>query len=157
MDVDSLVGKVFSGLSALVVQDVADSGGMVVITARTRDVAVPCPVCGTTTAKVHSYHRRTVKDVPVDGRQTAVQLRVRRLVCPALGCRRQTFREQVSGPLERHQRRTVRLVRQISHVAQELCGRATARLTNLLAVPVSRSTALRRLLCLPLPELKVPG
>jgi transposase len=143
MDVDSLVGTVFSGLSALAVEDVTESGGMVVLTARTRDVAVPCPVCGTTTAKVHGYHHRAVKDVPVDGRQVVVRLRVRRLVRPAPGCRRQSFREQIPGLLERHQRRTVRLVRQISQVAQELCGRAAARLAGLLAVPVSRSTALR--------------
>lgn len=54
---------------------VKDSGGMVVLTARTRDVAVPCPVCGTATAKVHGYHHRAVKDVPVDGRQVVVHLR----------------------------------------------------------------------------------
>ncbi len=129
---------------------------MVVVTARTRDVAIPCPDCGTVTAKVHGYHQRMVKDVPVDDRQVVVRLRVRRLVCPALGCRRQTFREQIPGLLQRHQRRTVRLVRQISHVAQELCGRAAARLAGLLAVPVSRSTALRRLRCLPLPRLEIP-
>lgn len=97
---------------------------MVVLVARTRDVAVLCPVCGTATAKVHGYHHRTVKDVPVDGRQVVVHLRVRRLVCPAWDCRQQTFREQIPGLLERHQRRTVRLVRQISQVAHELCGRA---------------------------------
>lgn len=129
---------------------------MVVVTARTRDVPVSCPVCGIATAKVHGYHRRAVKDVPVDGRQVVVHLRMRRLVCPVLGCRQQTFREQVPGLLERHRRRTVRLVRQISHVAQELCGRAAARLAGVLAVPVSRSTALRRLRRLPLPELTVP-
>ena len=156
MTVDSLVGTVFSGLSALVIEDVAEGGGMVAVTARTRDVAVPCPVCGTATAKVHGYHQRTVKDVPVDGRQVVVLLRVRRLVCPTLGCLRRTFREQVPGLLERHQRRTVRLVRQISHVAQELCGRAAARLAGLLAVPLSRSTALRRLRRLPLPRLTIP-
>jgi transposase len=156
MDVDSLVGTVFSGLSTLVVEDVAESGGMVLLSARTRDVAVPCPVCGTATAKVHGYHHRTVKDLPVDGRQVVVHLHARRLVCQARSCPQQTFREQVPGLLERHQRRTVRLVRQISHVAQELCGRAAARLANLLAVPVSRSTALRRLRRLPLPEPTVP-
>lgn len=156
MAVDSLVGTVFSGLSAVVIEDVTEDSGMVVVTARTRDVAIPCPDCGTATAKVHGYHQRTVKDVPIDGRQLVVRLRVRRLVCPALGCRRQTFREQIPGLLERHQRRTVRLIRQISHVAQELSGRAAARLAGLLAVPVSRSTALRRLRRLPLPRLEIP-
>ncbi|MDV9193852.1 ISL3 family transposase [Streptomyces sp. Wh19] len=146
----------FSGLSVLVLEDVVDGGDAVVVTARTRDVAVPCPACRTPTAKVHGYHRRTVTDVPVDGRPVVVHLRVRRLVCPALGCRRQTFREQISGLLERHQRRTVRLAWQISQVARELCGRAAARLAGPMAVPVSRSTALRLLRRLPLPQQAVP-
>lgn len=117
---------------------------------------MPCPVCGSPTAKVHGYHRRTVRDVLVEGRQAVVHLRVRRLVCPVLGCRRQTFREQIRGLLERHQRRTVRLTGQISQVARELCGRAAARLTDLLAVPVSRSTALRHLWRLSLPQQAIP-
>ncbi len=156
MDVNSLISTVFSGLSVLVVEDVVDCGDAVVVTARTRDVAVACPVCQMPTGKVHGYHRRTVTDVPVDGRPVVVHLRVRRLVCPVLGCRRQTFREQIPELLERHQRRTVRLAWQISQVARELCGRAVARLAGLLAVPVSRSTALRHLRRLPLPQEAVP-
>lgn len=156
MDVNSLVATVFSGLSALVIEDVTDGGDMVVVTARTRQDAVPCPVCETPTAKVHGYHGRTVTDVPVDARQVVVRLRVRRLVCPVRGCGQQTFREQIPGLLERHQRRTVRLAAQISQVTRELCGRAAARLTSLLAVPVSRSTALRHLRRLPLPQQPVP-
>ncbi|GGW76465.1 hypothetical protein GCM10010350_71690 [Streptomyces galilaeus] len=41
-------------------------------------------------------------------------------------------------------------------MARELCGRAAARLAGLLAVPVSRSTALRHLRRLPLPQQAVP-
>lgn len=129
---------------------------MVAVTARTLEDAMPCPVCETPTAKVHGYHGRTVADVPVDARQVVVRLRVRRLVCPVLECGRQTFREQIPGLLERHQRRTVRLAGQISQVARELCGRAAARLAGLLAVPVSRSTALRHLRSLPVPKAPVP-
>ncbi|CAG6396333.1 hypothetical protein SCOCK_40253 [Actinacidiphila cocklensis] len=125
-DVNSLVVTVFSGLSALVVDDVADGGDAVRVVARTRDVPVPCPVCGVPTGKVHGYHVRTVADVPVDSRRVVVRVRVRRLVCPVLGCRRQTFREQIPGLLERLQRRTTRLTSQISQVVKELCGRASA-------------------------------
>lgn len=110
-----------------------------------------------TVAKVHGYHRRTVTDVPVDGRRVVVRLCVRRLVCPVLGCRRQTFREQVPGRLKRCQRRTVRLAGQISQMARELCGRAAARLAGLLALPVSRSTALRHLRRLAVPQQAIPG
>lgn len=102
----------------MVVEDVADGGEIVRATARTRGVPVPCPVGGVVTGRVHGYHGRTVRDVPVDGRQVVVRVRLRRLVCPVLGCGRQTFREQVPGLLERHQRRTTRLTGQLSELVK---------------------------------------
>jgi len=155
-EVNCLVATVFSGLSALVIDDVADGGEVIRVLARTRDVPCPCPVCGIPTGKMHGYHGRTVADVPVDGRRVVVKVQVRRLVCPVLGCRRQTFREQVPGLLERLQRRTTRLGRQVSAVVKELCGRAAARLTQLLALPVSFATALRLLRRLPVPTVQIP-
>ncbi|KPI13387.1 transposase IS204/IS1001/IS1096/IS1165 family protein [Actinobacteria bacterium OV450] len=113
-------------------------------------------MCGVVTGRVHGYHSRTVRDVPVDGRQVVVRVRIRRLVCPVLGCRRQTFREQVPGLLERHQRRTTRLTGQLSELVKELCGRASARLARSLAVPVSYASALRLLRRVPVPEVRIP-
>ncbi|MEU2135347.1 ISL3 family transposase [Streptomyces sp. NPDC018352] len=146
----------FSGLSALVVDDVADGGEVIRVVARTRDAPFPCPMCGVPTGKVHGYHVRTVADVPVDGRRVVVNVQVRRLVCPVLGCQRQTFREQVPGLLERLQRRTTRLSSQVSEVVKELCGRAAARLARLLATPVSYATALRLLRRIPAPAAQIP-
>ncbi|WP_435611313.1 transposase family protein, partial [Streptomyces sp. C10-9-1] len=96
-DANALVGTVFSGLSRLVIEDVADGGETVQVSARTRQVPVPCPLCGVLRGRVHGYHGRTVRDVPVDGRQVVVRVRIRRLVCPVRDCGRQTFREQVPG------------------------------------------------------------
>src|SRR5258708_5713591 len=124
--------------------------------ARTRDEPVPCPVCGALTGRVHGLCGRTVTDVPVDGRRVVISLRVRRLVCRVRGCPRQTFREQVPGLLERYQRRTSRLTGQLGAVVKELAGRAGARLSAVLAVAGSRSTALRLLIRLPLPPLRIP-
>lgn len=73
-----------------------------------------------------------------------------------MGCGRQTFREQVPGPLERYQRRTRRLTGQLGAVVTELAGRAGARRLAVLAVAVSSSTALRLLMRLPLPPLRIP-
>jgi hypothetical protein len=67
---------------------------------------------------------RMVSDVPVDGRRVLVRVRVRRMRCPVAGCRRQTFREQAPGVLDRYQRRTIRLIGQVSAIARELAGRA---------------------------------
>src|SRR5215470_1759026 len=156
IDVTGLVGTVFSGLSALVIEDVEDAGEVIWVRARTRDGAVACPGCGTQTARVHGYHERTAADVPVDGRRVLVCVRVRRMRCPVPGCPRQTFREQVPGVLDRYQRRTTRLTGQVSVVARELAGRASARLLPALGILASRHTALRVLLRIPLPAVEVP-
>jgi hypothetical protein len=117
----------FSGLSELVIEDVEDAGEVIYVRARTRDRAVACPGCGAETARVHEYPERTAADVPADGRRVVVKVRVRRMRCPVLDCKVQTFREQVSGVLERYQRRISRLTAQVSAVARELDTHAPLR------------------------------
>jgi transposase len=156
LDVMSLVGIVFSGLSALVIEDVQDAGDVIRVRAGTAGGALACPGCGAETARVHGYHERTVADVPVDGRRVTVTARLRRMRCPVLGCAVQTFREQVPDLVERYQRRTVRLAGQVSVVARGLGGRAGARLLPALGVLASRHALLRALLEIPLPPLAVP-
>jgi transposase len=147
---------VFSGLSALVIEDVEDAGEVICVRARTRDGAVACPACGMETDRVHEYRERAVADVPADGRRVLVKVRVRRMRCPVMSCPRQTFREQVPGVLDRYQRRTTRLTTQVSAVARELAGRASARLLPALGIGVSRHAMLRVLLKIPLPAPTVP-
>jgi len=143
-------------LSALVIEDVEAAGEVVCVRAGTRDGPVACPGCGTQTARVHGYHERTVADVPAGGRRVLARVRARRMRCPVPGCPRQTFREQVPGVRDRDQRRTTRLTGQVSAVARELAGRASARLLPALGIGVSRHALLRVLLKIPLPALAVP-
>lgn len=145
----------FSGLSPLVIDEVKDEGDLIRVWARTPAGPVACPDCAAHTARVHGYHERTVTDVAFDARQVVLRVRVRRLVCPTRGCRR-TFREQLPGVLERYQRRTSRLRAQIGVVVKELAGRAGVRVLSALSVFISRHTALRALLRLPVPVLPVP-
>jgi transposase len=153
--VNEFVQMVFSGLFPLVVEDVAYEGERIVVTARTPPDAAVCPVCRVSSGQVLGYQLRSVADVPVDGRRVVIHVRVRRLVCPTRGCR-QPFREQVPGVLERYQRRTARLTRQVKAVVKELAGRAGSRLLTGLAVSLSRHTALRALLRIPLPAGRTP-
>ncbi|MEU5324346.1 transposase family protein, partial [Streptomyces sp. NPDC021056] len=139
----------------MVIEDVTDEGERISVRARTPEGPVPCPGCGAPSGRVHGFHLRTVADVSVDGRRVVVRVRVRRLVCPTRGCRH-TFREQVPGVLERYQRRTARLTRQVKAVVKELAGRAGARLLAILAMGLSRHTALRTLLRIALPTRQVP-
>ena len=119
-------------------------------------MAVACPGCGAETGRVHGYHERTAADVSADGRRVVLKVRARRMRCPVTGCTVQTFREQVPGVLDRYQRRTARLGMQVSAVARELTGRASARLLPALGIAASRHTMLRALLKIPLPALAVP-
>ena len=68
IDAVELVGTVFSGLSALVIEDVEDAGEGICVRARTSGGAVACPRCGAETARVHCYHERTAADA-ADGRR----------------------------------------------------------------------------------------
>lgn len=154
-DINELVSTVFSGLAPLTVEDVINERERILVRARTPEGPVPCPGCGASSERVHGYHLRTVADVSVDGRRVVVRVRVRRLVCPTRGCRH-TFREQVPGVLERYQRRTARLTRQVKAVVKELAGRAGVRLLTALAVGLSRHTALRTLLHISLSAPRVP-
>jgi hypothetical protein len=149
IDVIELVRTVFSGLSALVIEDVGDAGDVICVRARTRDVAVACrgaapkrPACMNTA----SGRRRTFPWMAAASWSG----------CGSAGCaaqrwRVQTFREQVPGVLDRYQRRISRLTAQVSAVARELAGRASARLLPALGIMVCRHTALRVLLKIPLP------
>jgi hypothetical protein len=69
LKINDLVGVVFSGLSDLVIEDVADENDLIRVMARTRDKPVPCPMCGVLTGRVHGFYGWTVTDVPVDGRR----------------------------------------------------------------------------------------
>ncbi|SNT58219.1 ISL3 family transposase [Actinacidiphila glaucinigra] len=70
MDVNEFVQMVFSGLSPLVIEDVAGEGERIVVRARTPLDTAVCPVCEASSGRVHGYHSRTVADVPVNGRRT---------------------------------------------------------------------------------------
>ncbi len=123
--------------------------------ARTPDDPAACPGCGARSTRVHGYYWRRLANVPLDGRPVTVNVQVRRLVCPTTGCRN-TFRGQVAGVLERYQRRTTRLTGQVQSVVRELAGRAGTRLLDELSVRLSRHTAVRVLLGIPLPQRPTP-
>lgn len=95
IDITKLVGTVFPGSSALVIEDVEDAGEVIYVRARTRNAMSACPECGAETALVHEYGERTVADVPADGRRVLMKVQVRRMRCPVTECSRQTFWEHV--------------------------------------------------------------
>ncbi|MFE0460201.1 ISL3 family transposase [Kitasatospora sp. NPDC058965] len=121
----------------------------VTIHAATTSNEAGCPSCGTVSGRVHSRYVRRLDDASVGGRPVVIELRVRRFRCGELSCPRATFAEQVSGLTFRHGRRSQGLQTVMRRVALMLAGRAGARLADVLAAPVSRSTLLRLIRALP--------
>lgn len=153
---DVSVGVVFSGLSLLIVGGVIVEEDRLVVQAWTPHRPVGCPGCGVGSSCLHGYHRRVVTDVALGGGPVQVRVRIRRLVCSTPDCCK-TFREQVPGVPERCRRRTIRLTGRLRVVVRELAGRAGTRLSAAFRIRISRHTALRTLLRIPLPHRMVPA
>jgi transposase len=102
-----------------------------------------CPRCRRRSRRVHSSYTRRVADLPIAGRAVVLRLRVRRFRCPAAGCSRRIFAEQVPGLAGRHARRSLLLTAALREVGFALGGRPGARLGARLTLPASRSTLLR--------------
>jgi transposase len=99
---------------------------------------------------------RRLADLPAAGRSVAIELHVRRLVCPSSSCSQRTFRQQVPDVAARYARRTLRCSATVGRVAVTLAGRAGAAVLAGLGMTLSRSTVLRVLMALPIPQARTP-
>ncbi len=127
------------------------------VLARTAGTPAACPQCGQLSDRLHAYHQRQLADLPVGGRGVIVQVRVRRLVCAAASCSQRTFREQVPALAQRWVRRTRQLTALVADLAVITAGRAGAAVLLRLGVRISRSTVLRVLMAIPIPDTPAPA
>jgi transposase len=91
------LGILLPHLAGVIVEEVALAPGLLLVMARSRASEAACPKCGTVSGRVHNRYSRRLADAAIGGRQVAIVLAVRRFFCPAPGCGRRTFAEQVDG------------------------------------------------------------
>jgi transposase len=103
-----------------------------------------CPQCGTASDRIHSRYRRTVADLPSQGRVVVLRLLVRKFRCLGPGCTRRIFCERLPKVLARHARSTARLSDAHRDIGFALGGEAGSRLAGSLDMPTSPDTLLRR-------------
>jgi len=103
-----------------------------------------CPQCGTASDRLHSRYRRTVADLPAQGRVVVLRLLVRKFRCLKPDCQRRIFCERLPKVLARHARSTTRLTEAHRHIGFALGGEAGSRLAGALDLPTSPDTLLRR-------------
>ena len=103
-----------------------------------------CPVCGTVSARIHSRYRRTLTDLPSQGRRVVLTVCARRFRCVHADCGQRIFAERlettVGGPFAR---RTTRLDGIVHHLGLALGGRPGQSFARRLLLPVSNDTLLR--------------
>lgn len=143
----------FPHLTELVVEEVTDRGGYVLVRARTGGGSARCPGCGTSSDRLHGHYRRLLQDLPAGGRQVLINLSVRRLRCRHRMCEVRTFAEPIAGLAGRHARNTAPLRRMLERLALALAARAGSRLLAVLGVTVSRDTLIRLVRALPDPQV----
>lgn len=150
------LGILLPHLAGVIVEEVAVAAGLLVVMARARASEAACTTCGTVSGRVHSRYSRQLADAAVGGRPVAIVLAVRRFFCPAPGCRRTTFAEQVQGLTVRYARKTPLLAGVLGSIAVALAGRAGSRLAAALGAPASRQVLLRLVMAIPDPEAAPP-
>lgn len=103
-----------------------------------------CPRCGTASDRLHSRYRRTVADLPAQGRVVVLRLWVRKFRCRKPDCPQRIFCERLPKVLAGHARSTARLTEAHRDIGFALGGEAGSRLADALGMPTSPDTLLRR-------------
>ena len=135
---------------------IQSDGEHIEVTAVSTTLSGYCPDCHSASTGIHSTYQRHPRDLPVQDQIVRLHLLVHRFLCLQPACSRQTFVEPLPQVAARHARRTVRFTQRLAHLGLALGGRAGARLGKRTGVPTSRSTLLRVLRRLSLPEHPTP-
>ena len=133
----------FPHLSGVRVDRVQLKGRVISVQAHTAASTARCPGCGDHSRRVHSRYLRRLTDWGISGRETVIEVRVRRFFCGNGWCARKIFAEPLPQLAARYGRHTLQAGRLLATVGLALGGRAGSRLTHGLAVPVNRMTLIR--------------
>lgn len=116
-----------------------------------------CPVCHAPSRHVHSHYQRTVRDLPISGKEVELQLCSRKFFCDQESCPRKIFAQQCLNCLKPYARRLERVTEQLLAIGTSLGGQVGSRICSLIGLALSASTVLRVLKKTPLPEAKTPA
>jgi transposase len=122
---------------------VAVGDSQVVVTTHPVGTSTSCPSCGLSSARTHSRYERRLADLPWQGHQVELRIRVRRLRCVNEACPQRIFAERLPQIASTRARHTDRLREIQQAIVMALGGNPGARLAQRLALPISASTLLR--------------
>lgn len=107
--IEPLIKSLISASENLELQQVQLTSEELTLEVASTQRAVPCPVCGQETRRVHSIYRRTLQDLPWGSFCVRLQMCVHRFFCQNPDCLRKIFTERFPELMEPSARRTSRL------------------------------------------------
>ena len=115
-----------------------------------------CPICQTTTRRIHSRYRRVVRDLPISGKAVLLLLHVRKFSCKEPTCPRHVFTERLPQLTVPHGQSTASLRSFLSTLGSESGGAGGARIATKMGLQTTSRTLLRVLHAQSLSEPEPP-
>jgi transposase len=122
---------------------------MITVVAVSTQTAPCCPLCGTTSSRIHSHYSRQLADVPCAQRRVRLILRVRKFFCDVKTCPRKIFTERLAPFIQPWARMTARLFKEVEHIGLATSGMLGTRLGERIGIRTSWMTILRRIMARP--------
>ncbi len=142
--------------SVITIERIVPDDSDIVLVARTRRSAVPCPLCGQSATRVHSWYSRSLRDLPWQGLTVRMELHTRRWFCDNPCCPRRIFTERLPTVAAPFSQRTTRLATIVLIFGVAVGGAPGARLLAELGIPISGVTLLRAVMATSLPNSGAP-
>jgi transposase len=137
-----LVQHVLPAIPSLQVEHLEVTSEGLLIRASSTQAANVCPLCGSSTTRVHSRYERTFQDLPWGNLRVRLRICVRRFFCPNTACGRRIFTERMAPLAKPYARRTLRLCEALLKIAWAEGGEAGERQSKAQGMPVCAATLL---------------
>jgi transposase len=132
------------------IDEIRETQGAIQVKAQSMTTRARCPSCHRVSDRVHSYYRRSLKDLPIVDFSVQLHLTVPRFRCLNTKCQRATFAESLERLARKHAQRSQRFLCSCLTLGLALGGEAGQRAAHKLHLPVSADTLLRILRRTPL-------
>ena len=135
---------------------ISEAENQLTIQVQTQNQNAVCPICNSTSDRVHSNYHRSLDDVSWGNYQVCLKLSTQKFFCSNSNCKRRIFTIRLPKIAAPWARRTERLNIQLTKICLATGGLPGSRLTQHLSVKISRQTLLRLVMKMPLPSHRVP-
>lgn len=101
-----------------------------------------CPICHRSSARIHSFYWRTLRDTPIGNEPVILHLRARKFFCDHPTCSQRIFTERHPSSCSPYARKTDRLLSFLTMLGFSLSAEAASRFVPFYGVRVSADTFL---------------